>query len=986
MGLQIAGQVFSGLGPTSLFASHRDDEKEITQGKQYILSIGAQAGQIYAFDSMLFELANSISCVAIRIIFKISTIIAALLGLPLSFFIGVHKMDVYSSVAGVINTIPFIQNMFPRGLLPSELSQATKEVFNFLADHLTTILMGGMVLISLLIIVLGDVYFGIAALLFMGYYILEQYNCMPNNVVYFMKKHIPYIASIGFLCSSNPLSIIYGIFQVVGLISTNVPIVNEMKNQYFDSLLRYFGINYMPDVFQETMKTTPSVKEIEKPVIQKKNLSQEEMQKILLATDDEYKINAAACSIAVSDLFALPVDKDFDKFLAYFKEIHWEEEYNVVLAKVLDDRRFMEYFKEQLSAQDKNSLENLDQESIKTSVKKTLEETSNKKIKINELITNVASQKSMTKEQFLASWIQEQMKTFVHLIKHERLPKGDLDHLELSIEDCQYILAYLNVLHEHNNPYDRLEIKDFLLTLSVEAGDYCTKGIKRATKGLLNTIISKKLPLGENGQTPERIFEVNVLYQLEKIRTKIVEAFYSELAPPRGLSDKLYNDEHFYSLYRIISYYGFGPLTQIEKNNIGIGSIFFWDFFHMLRGMFSLAYKFAILEEDLFKKIEEDQNNAKEAKQAFENEAKYADTKKSSKNQNSKYSQKTELTNYLLKKLPQASQVLNNELNQKFNHNLKKEYEKNLDEKTKKISSKQLDATLEKDLEEWIREKLENSYKPELIKVLNNEKEEEFNKALAEIKKQNLCSEDYEAVIDQKKHTLDKKYNEKLTDQLKNESKKRLEVTISQIQKKSMNDAFWNDFQTWLVNKLHTEYETILEENITLSFYEKFSEPSKINPLYTCYVEVYKEKLHDVLSHCKNCGPWDYDRGKYTTMSFEDFSNSKDPEIQKWIKNYKTMNGLISPYRYFNFDNCYASFYHYQITETLKNLEKADFTPEMNRYFRVEIEESFEDFVHHRFQRLLLVVLGVLSEENEKIGKDQKRSDRKYYLRYYKGE
>ena len=141
-------------------------------------------------------------------------------------------------------------------------------------------------------------------------------------------------------------------------------------------------------------------------------------------------------------------------------------------------------------------------------------------------------------------------------------------------------------------PIEKIEIEDTILKLAVEGGEYCARGVKRASREIINGILQ-----GSQGQSKDPIenYETQLRQSLEMDRMKIMTSLYQHFIGvlAKGLkygaksgseieevTDQhavaAAQDVHTLDLYRIAFALGFVPLTEYERNSIGVAELNLW--------------------------------------------------------------------------------------------------------------------------------------------------------------------------------------------------------------------------------------------------------------------------------------------------------------------------------------------------------------------------------------------------------------------------
>ena len=189
-----------------------------------------------------------------------------------------------------------------------------------------------------------------------------------------------------------------------------------------------------------------------------------------------------------------------------------------------------------------------------------------------ELIRLAQSQKT-TKEEIAAAWTREQMKSLVDILMVRKRCTGTQIDLDESIKYCSKILPYLQKIKDT----DRKSTEDQLLKLAVEGGDYCTRGIKRASGELLRHVLEQDNVLKAN---PMEDYERKVQEALQQVRSRIVQERYKAYVDGMQVPGRISSDVHGYDMYRLFFSMGFYPLTPYERESFGVFHIVSWSFYY----------------------------------------------------------------------------------------------------------------------------------------------------------------------------------------------------------------------------------------------------------------------------------------------------------------------------------------------------------------------------------------------------------------------
>lgn len=134
-----------------------------------------------------------------------------------------------------------------------------------------------------------------------------------------------------------------------------------------------------------------------------------------------------------------------------------------------------------------------------------------------------------------------------------------------------------------------------LLKLSVEGGDYCMRGIKRASAELTHNILLRKKPaVNDDESFSMDHFEQRIAVKLQMKREAIIQNQYFNIVP--WMPNILLSDTHSFDLYRLYLSYGFNPLTENESSNFKLLELFIWELYAKHRNQMTEHYLSSILD------------------------------------------------------------------------------------------------------------------------------------------------------------------------------------------------------------------------------------------------------------------------------------------------------------------------------------------------------------------------------------------------------
>jgi hypothetical protein len=534
--------------------------------------------------------------------------------------------------------------------LPKKLDTESEKSFSYLAEHLGSIAKTSMFVGTLALPWVGSPYLALGIFAPIAYQAIDYQGWVSRKTSLFMETYMPTIASSGALIGGGP--VIQGIAALSVL--SYFPAFNKFLQQKIDKLAKQF-ID-LPG---------PSIEEIDAPVFINKHLSFEQINKILnAASPSQFTVNAAHCSKPVWAFKELPKNSTFSKFLELFKTVKWKDKYSLLKKPFSEDDRFIDYLRDHFRgykdlekrfkhylithAKEKNITEKRffphqfeKQITEIVNILKTQEQNEELQKDADELIQYCSQilvfvQKNfidrplhrvnledilfeyyldihtkgmkIPKEEFLANQLEKQMTELVKMLKGKRRVEGSQKDADEAIHYCSQILPYLLKLNLES-PSDRLILEDILVKLGVEGGEYCARGVKRASKEIVNGILQQ---LTDGAGDPIKDYERQWQQGLEAARNKLLNSVYQGFVNvfisimkggeinddlTKEVTDRhavaLAQDVHTLDLYRIAFAFGVIPLSDYERNSMGFAELNLWG---------SPAYPFREFRMNIYEK------------------------------------------------------------------------------------------------------------------------------------------------------------------------------------------------------------------------------------------------------------------------------------------------------------------------------------------------------------------------------------------------
>lgn len=637
--MQATFSVLGGFSNGYLYAQAKHKEDEIKQGKNYILSSLSICPQFFVLCTALKMINEMVPPYPGKLAVKVACQLTPILSLITAPLCGLVKSGLYDPLAKGYNQEmkdpSWSKNVLSYIHLPENLSKRTVRAASFLAEYSGNILRVAVLASGVALIALGNAAFGGALLAAVAYQTCDSKGFIPRRISLFMEIYMPIIANIGMLLSGILIARVISAVCLVGY----SPSINRFIHHKIDFFLR----QKIPHILEG-----PTLKEIDAPIIEKTEMTYDQIQKILDSNSSDFKINPAHCSKPAIDLDQLPCDSNFNKYLTLFDNIEWESKYNYLKLKLKDDDRFLDFLSEKYSQVDKKILSK----------------------NIDTYIKELAAKDKMSPEKYVASWTRKQMVMLVEMLKGKRRVKGLQQDLDESIQLSKTILSHFVSLDKQKGEIDgliaklivdrkcqiknpvlnlklshvliqmnvelkddegtiisledalaklsdanqaklkqalagikasnQIELEDSLVKFAVEGGDYCGRGIKRAANELLWAILEssdlKAAQEIENKQSGDAVqsFEIKMLQALQNHRCKIVQNLYKSFSNHMNIPNVISQDTHGFDIYRLMLSLGIIPLSRYERNSMGLISMMYWEAFDIMRTHFYDKYKFEL--------------------------------------------------------------------------------------------------------------------------------------------------------------------------------------------------------------------------------------------------------------------------------------------------------------------------------------------------------------------------------------------------------
>lgn len=554
--------VATGLSIGRSFATLKNKEDEVEQGSGAYQASLCQIVQIANFTEIARPLANVIPSPLLRTVAVTCNTMLPFAGVVFCPLAATVKQGHYEP------GVKFLQSMTNENRLstltarlPDKLSEPVKRMYNCLADNTGNVVRIAMLTGAVTLPLICSPYLAGAMLIPIAYEAIDSRGWVPKRMSLFMEKYMPTTIQFCMLVSGGPF---IQLISAVGLASY-FPCINQTMHKK----LNQFASHYLN-------LTGPTLEEIDSPLKKYKELSFEEIQKILDSDDWEYEINPAHCSKKVYADLELAEDRDFNKFLQIFNSVTWEKYYPILKRKFQDDDKFLKLIKKKFPSANNDEIYN----------------------NFEKYIEELATAEKKSKELWLADLLKKNMEQLVKVLNGEARAKGSQMDTEDAIYNCSKILYYLLTL----DSTESIEKEDILLKLAIEGGDYCARGVKRASTEIVSGIVRQGHYKEENFD-PMKDYEWKIGQELEQLRLKILETVYQKVietivrVPKEGTNIQISlntettdphavaiaQDVHIMDLYRNYLTLGFYPMNENERNSLGINELFVWSTYAPIR-------------------------------------------------------------------------------------------------------------------------------------------------------------------------------------------------------------------------------------------------------------------------------------------------------------------------------------------------------------------------------------------------------------------
>lgn len=500
--------------------------------------------------------------------------------------------------------------------IPSEISSKKMRILEYISKHTEKVMLTSLVCSSVALITLkpeakDNLATELTGMLFtLGYKFLDTQGALPVSASLFIEQNIAPFLRVAELFGKSKLDAFFAFIEIASftglfgkplLIGLDATILPENNPTPLSKVFRNFQLPRLTASQVESILLDPDAVELNIPHLSYSSFTKESN---------------------------LTPDTNFQDLQNHYESINWraKSEFPVVLAKVLSDDRFHDYMKtffpdtakEEIRSKTRLYLSKLVKEeqalhlitiwlkeyssenagyssdafskeyknleekyqyimSEKTRLfellqadndfKRFLQEKGfsheNLAATLEDKVEETSESNKLLVEEFIFQWFQEQYKRLVEGLLEKKQVVGNASDLRDAQDNCSYILAKLN---DKLAPLSRIEKNDTLIKLAVEAGEYCARGIKRASNEVLEQIIYTN----SEDADPISTWRNRISRNLYQKRQLIVEEYYDAVTKPLLASAN--QDVHIMDLYRLNLSIGFVPLTKNDQKAIGLGN------------------------------------------------------------------------------------------------------------------------------------------------------------------------------------------------------------------------------------------------------------------------------------------------------------------------------------------------------------------------------------------------------------------------------
>lgn len=329
--------------------------------------------------------------------------------------------------------------------------------------------------------------FGAGMLLAVLYEAARSGGLVPDRISLFMSNYGYILSACGTLVSGRFWMRLISAMTILEAF----PTLLHMIQYCIDDSIKYVRQLANPNLRQWPLKA------FEAPLQRHRQLDYNTIKK-LFASDQItiHEIDPAHCSKGVFDIYTLPENKDFNHLLNHFTKIDWISRYEHVKRKCAKDERFKDFLMDTYNATRRDDQPPIELTDLQNTTPNSRWEQSTRGLQtVEACILQLAQQANLSKEQYLANWLHDQMQGLVDGLLGKIFVPGSPEDLQVAKAHAPKIIAYLDSLlpqEEGALPKDEM-FEDLLMKMAIEGGRYCTPGVKRATLEAVRLIAQQKI-------------------------------------------------------------------------------------------------------------------------------------------------------------------------------------------------------------------------------------------------------------------------------------------------------------------------------------------------------------------------------------------------------------------------------------------------------------------------------------------------------------
>ncbi len=467
-------------------------------------------------------------------------------------------------------------------IFPIHLSRMVRAGWTFISEHLSRIIQVAVLVTGVAFLYFGQTAMAVGTLAACVYeYLDHSLGVIPQGVSLFIEEWLPTFSMIVLLFVGDLLSQVFAALYLLSM----VPGVGLFVHHQASKICRFIQISIDELIFRglggrgggllDAMRAFPSLEECDAPHSSgKKNMNAGEIEEILNARDQEYEINPSILTKEMQPLIQYVEDHEFTKLIDLWDQVgieRWSSSYPQLFLRLIGDKRFIKFLQENGFPQAKRfffEYDSTDREKTRGEQYRAAEDTYRKTI--DSWIVQLAEKQNVSKEQFVAEYLKQQLQKFVDKLKGNSPVQADQKYLKEAIQNTSRLLPFL--LKEK----DKVSLEDALIQLAVEGGDYCTLALRRVSKEVLRGFTHEVVVRLEQDLDPQQRFEREVLrgFQDERLSTlqDMIQKSVAVLKDMEGFQDTA-EDVHLYTFVERRLKRGVYPMTQEEMDEFSLQDV-----------------------------------------------------------------------------------------------------------------------------------------------------------------------------------------------------------------------------------------------------------------------------------------------------------------------------------------------------------------------------------------------------------------------------